>query len=494
MILESGRHPRRLTPKEICSDRPRRRLAERTRLDGPRGNRLRAADTEARTGPSPQASGAFAPACRLRRARSWPEPVRGGTRQRSDGAPPAAGPHARRSSTGTTGGSFRQPPRYGPPPGSPRDTGRADANRPRRRGVSHRLAAATARPAGQDRPATHREPAAGSTVAARITDRSAAARVVCRPDPGRRLCPRRSSEPRLASRVVQGHLRAGQSRPVARRDPAGRVGEQDQVGAARALQGRRDGQGRRREDDRVRQRRIGVRRAAPGRPRGGHRRRHRVRQAGQPGRPEGAGLLLGAGVRPASRDVRRRPQPGGQQRRRPVRAGRRGHARAPPRTGPSDLSGSDVAAGPLLHDLDHRLQLDHGHPGHPGGAAGSRRADRGVLTVGRRRGRGRSDDGLAGRPRTDRSAAAHGDRAQRLRRTRRQDGPGRSWRSSSLSQGQVVVEVPFDGHLRPGGVIDRHQRDVAGHAGAVSSRSPLRSPSTSPPATTGAGNATSRSA
>ena len=62
------------------------------------------------------------------------------------------------------------------------------------------------------------------------------------------------------------------------------------------------------------------------------------------------------------------------------------------------------------------------------------------------------------------------------------------------SQGQMVVEVPFDGHLRPGGVIDRTSRDVAGHAGAASSRSPLRSPSTSRPATTGAGNATSRSA
>ena len=34
-------------------------------------------------------------------------------------------------------------------------------------------------------------------------------------------------------------------------------------------------------------------------------------------------------------------------------------------------------------------------------------------------------------------------------------------RNSSSSQGQVVIEVPFDGHLRPGGVIDRTARDVA---------------------------------
>ena len=59
--------------------------------------------------------------------------------------------------------------------------------------------------------------------------------------------------------------------------------------AARAIQDRRDGQGRRRQDHRVRLYRVGFRRAAPGRPGRGHRRRHRVRQAGQPRRPEGAG-------------------------------------------------------------------------------------------------------------------------------------------------------------------------------------------------------------
>ena len=133
----------------------------------------------------------------------------------------------------------------------------------------------------------------------------------------------------------------------------------------------------------------------------------------------------------------------------------RGHARPPPRTGPSDLSGSDVAAGPLLHDLDHRLQLHHGLPRHPGGAAGSRRADRGVVTVGGRRGGGRSDDGLAGRPRIDRSAAADSDRAQRLRRACRQTDPVDPGAAVRSSQGQIVIEVPFDGHLRPGGVIDR---------------------------------------
>ena len=428
LILESGRYPRRLRAKEMCSDRPRRRLAERTRLDGPRRFRLRAAGSEARTGPWTQTAGTFAASCRLRPARSWPGPVCGGRRRaRSAAVRPmaAAGPEPRtrparwptRSADAavcrsrTTGRQFPStttpirtttgiPPRHG-----------AVAHRkpPRRSMEAAARLAAAARPAtcGTDPSATPVVRPTDATVESpalrtrRGLGATPAARVVCRPDQGRRpgARPPGAARPRLASRVVQGHLRAGQSRPVARRDPAGRVGEQDQVGAARALQDRRDGQGRRRQDDRVGQRRFGFRRVAPGRPRGGHRRRHRVREAGQPGRPEGAGLLLGAGVRPASRDVRRRAQPGGQQRGRPVRAGRRGDAGTPPRPGSRDLSGSHVAAGPLLHDLDHRLQLDHGHPRHPGGAAGSRRADRGVLAVGRRRGRGRSDDGLAGRPR-----------------------------------------------------------------------------------------------
>ena len=56
-------------------------------------------------------------------------------------------------------------------------------------------------------------------------------------------------------------------------------------------------------------------------------------------------------------------------------------------------------------------------------------------------------------------------------------------------QGQVVVEVPFDGHLRPGGVIDG-TREMSRRHGAGSSRSPLRSPSTSRRTTTGRGSVT----
>ena len=110
--------------------------------------------------------------------------------------------------------------------------------------------------------------------------------------------------------------------PVTRGAAHRRTRGEDPRPVARPFQGRRDGQGRRRQDDGVGQHRIGVRRTAPGRPRGRHRRRHRVRQARQPRRPEGAGLVLGAGRRSAPRDVRRRPQPGRQQRRRAVRAGR----------------------------------------------------------------------------------------------------------------------------------------------------------------------------
>ena len=136
-----------------------------------------------------------------------------------------------------------------------------------------------------------------------------AERLVRRPHPRRRVGagPTGPAGPRLAPRAVQGHLRTDQPRPGPGRDPASRTRGEDPVGAARALQGRRDGQGRRRQDDGVGQHRLGLRRTAPGRPRGGHRRRHRVRQARQPRRPPGAGLLLGVGRRPAPRDVRRRP-------------------------------------------------------------------------------------------------------------------------------------------------------------------------------------------
>ena len=78
LILEGGRRLRRLTTKEMCSDRPRRRIAERTRLDGPRRTRLRAADSQARTARCRQTSGPPAAARRLHPARSLRETTRRG--------------------------------------------------------------------------------------------------------------------------------------------------------------------------------------------------------------------------------------------------------------------------------------------------------------------------------------------------------------------------------------------------------------------------------
>ena len=134
------------------------------------------------------------------------------------------------------------------------------------------------------------------------------ARVVYRTDPRRRIGspPPGPSQARLAARDLQGHVRADQPRPVPRRAPPGRAGGQDQVPAARPLQDRRAGQGRRRQDHRRRRRRVDLRRDPPGGPGGGHRRRHRLRQTGQPHRPECRRLVLGAGRRPAPLHLRRR--------------------------------------------------------------------------------------------------------------------------------------------------------------------------------------------
>ena len=96
-----------------------------------------------------------------------------------------------------------------------------------------------------------------------------------------------------------------------------------------------------------------------------------------------------------------------------------------------------------------------------------------------------SDDGLVGRPRADRSAATHRDRPQRLRRARRQ--------ADSVYFGAAVRQPGPD---RRRGAVRRtpasrrrhrpHPRDVGGHHGAASSRSPLRSPNISLRATTAA--------
>ncbi len=94
-------------------------------------------------------------------------------------------------------------------------------------------------------------------------------------------------------------------------------------------------------------------------------------------------------------------------------------------------------------------------PGHPGGHAGHGRADRRVFAVARWGGvGGRADHGMACCPWQDRTDAAFGDRAQRLRRPFRQEDPrGGAGRPVPLPS-QAVVEVPFDPGLRPGGVIN----------------------------------------
>ncbi len=61
---------------------------------------------------------------------------------------------------------------------------------------------------------------------------------------------------------------------------------------------------------------------------------------------------------------------------------------------------------------------------------------------------------------TDGPAAAHGRGAQRLRR--HADKRTRSILAGQFSsQGQRVIEVPFDGHLRPGGVVDPREMSTA---------------------------------
>ena len=104
-------------------------------------------------------------------------------------------------------------------------------------------------------------------------------------------------------------------------------------------------------------------------------------------------------------------------------------------------SRSSTAARPWTHPSPRRC-------------CGTRRADRRLLTVGGRRGGGRPDDGLVGRPRADRTVAAHRRGPQRL---------GWACRQADQVDTGAAVRRPgsggrrgaFDGHLRPGGVIDR---------------------------------------
>ncbi len=62
------------------------------------------------------------------------------------------------------------------------------------------------------------------------------------------------------------------------------------------------------------------------------------------------------------------------------------------------------------------------------------------------------DTGLACRPRDDGPAATHRRGAQRLGRPRRQADAFDPGRTVLQARASVVIEVPFDGHLRPGGV------------------------------------------
>ena len=192
--------------------------------------------------------------------------------------------------------------------------------------------------------------------------------VVCRGAAGQRAGahPQGAARPGLAAGAALGDVRADQPRAVGRRAcarPSWRPG------SASLLRGHYKigvlGKGGVGKTTVAAVRRVDFGRAAPGRPGGGHRRRHRVRQAGQPGGPARGGLVLGAGRRPAPGQLRRHPRPGRQQRRRAVRAGRRGGHRAPPGARPGDLPGGHRAAGPPLHHLDRGLRIDDGSPRSP---------------------------------------------------------------------------------------------------------------------------------
>lgn len=85
-----------------------------------------------------------------------------------------------------------------------------------------------------------------------------------------------------------------------------------------------------------------------------------------------------------------------QQFRRSVCAGRGAGGRSAPGARSGDLPGSRATAGPPFHDLDHRLRFVNGCAGHPGSAARSGCADRGVLTMGGWGLGRREDHGVAG--------------------------------------------------------------------------------------------------
>ena len=100
--------------------------------------------------------------------------------------------------------------------------------------------------------------------------------------PARKVPPGRGWRRALYKSASFGLINLG---PIADERRQAELEDQDPVAAARPLQDRGAGQGRRRQDHRRRGGRLDSGVAAPGRPGGGHRRRHRVRQAGQPGRP-----------------------------------------------------------------------------------------------------------------------------------------------------------------------------------------------------------------
>ena len=172
-----------------------------------------------------------------------------------------------------------------------------------------------------------------------------------------------------------------------------------------------------------------------------------------------------------------------------VRPCRRGQPRPQARARPRHLPRGRGPTGPLLLHHHRRLQFDDGHARHPGGAAGPRRVGGRLLAMGRRRGGRRADDGLAGQPRTDESAAAvrwSCSTTQMVTPTSelapfwRSSSPARARWSSRFRSIRIFVRaassrVPPRCPLRPG---------------ASSSRSRPLSPSTSRPTTSAAGTGT----
>ena len=146
-----------------------------------------------------------------------------------------------------------------------------------------------------------------------------------------------------------------------------------------------------------------------------------------------------------------------------------------PGAGPGGLPGSGRAPGPPFHHLGHRLRVDDGCARHPGGAARPRCADRGVLTLGRRRIRRRADHGVAGQQR-------HGRPARRTVVVLNDSDGHADKKTRSLLAQQFTSRGPDRGRgaVRPAPAARRRHRRVHGRCRPPRGRGSWGSPPPSP--------------